>query len=326
VNDTLELSRIESGKMVLQTAPVRGRDLWQAVLTSVEPAAREKGVHLAADTSRYPNEAVMVDQVKMQKIFLNLLSNAVKYTPAGGTVSFDVQAIDPPVQGRTRRIVVEDTGIGMSSGFLPRMFEPFAQEHRPESAGVSGTGLGLSIVKRIVDLMGGTIEVQSAVGAGTRVTVELPVATAGAAVPRTSGRAPAVRLAGRRVLLCEDNYLNTEIAVLLLKDKGIAADCAQNGRQGVDLFRAAPAGTYDAVLMDIRMPEMDGYQAARAIRALDRLDARVVPIIAMTADAFEEDMRRAREAGMNGFVSKPIEPNRLFSELEQQLGRRPAGR
>ena len=320
VNDTLELSRIESGKMTLEPQAVDGREFWESVATALRPSAELKGVKLETDTCRCPNMVIWIDRLKVQKVVLNLLSNAVKYTPAGGSVHFSVSELEPPVNGCTRRIVVADTGIGMSREFLARLYEPFSQERRPEAANVVGTGLGLSIVKRIVDLMGGSIRVESELNKGTCFTVDLPIPCREAArAAQKQADEPQASLAGKRVLLCEDNYLNREIAELLLKDQGIEVDCAADGKEGLEKFAASAAGFYDAILMDIRMPVMDGCKATAAIRGLNRADAAAIPIVAMTADAFEEDFHRTKEAGMNGHITKPIDPERLFKTLRENI-------
>jgi signal transduction histidine kinase/FixJ family two-component response regulator/PAS domain-containing protein len=317
INDTLELSRIESGKVSLTPEVVSSREVGQTVLDSLRPTAEAKGVKLLWKTP--PDQYLRIDKLKYQKIWINLLSNAIKYTPAGGTVRAAVEILDPPVGGRNRRIVVEDTGIGMSEAFLSRMFEPFSQENRPEAGNAGGTGLGLAIVKRIVDLLGGTISVSSAPGRGTRFAVDVPIEVVdGPQGGQTAPSALSGSFAGQRVLLCEDNLLNREIAATLLKSRGMEVDCAENGEAGVRLFSASAPGTYDAILMDIRMPVMDGCQAARAIRALGRPDSGV-PIIAMTADAFEESIQAARAAGMDRYLTKPVVPEALFGELSQVL-------
>jgi len=320
VNDTLELSRIESGKYVLEPEPVVSRELADTVVTALRPAAELKGITLQADPSRFPADAVWADRLKVQKIYLNLISNAIKYTPPGGTVCVSVQRLDPPVAGSNRRIIVEDNGIGMSPEYLPKLFEPFSQEHRPEAAHVAGTGLGLSIVKRTVDLMGGTIKVRSQVGIGTRFEVDLPLKLVEEVfAAQKPDAAQNGSLAGKKILLCEDNYLNAEIASILLTEKGLVVETAQNGREGLERYTASAPGEFAAILMDIRMPVMDGYEATRALRALDRADAASVPVIAMTGDAFEEDVRQAHEAGMDDHLTKPIDPERLFKVLREQI-------
>jgi len=322
VNDTLELSRIESGKLTLQPEAFDGRALIETVATAVRPSAEQKGIRLLIRREEIPAELLWGDRSKLEKIVLNLLSNAVKYTLPGGSIALRVSALEPPQAGCTRRLVVEDTGIGMSEEFLKRIYEPFAQEHRPEAEGAGGTGLGLSIVKRMVDFLGGAISVESRVGQGTRFTVDLPLETAAAAAEKPAGQEPEpFSLAGCRILLCEDNPVNTEIAALQLRELGAFVDCARNGQEGAERFAASPAGQYDAVLMDIRMPVLDGVGATRLIRAMDRPDAAAVPILAMTADAFEDDVRRCLDAGMNGHLAKPVDPQLLRRALEDAVRR-----
>jgi signal transduction histidine kinase/ActR/RegA family two-component response regulator len=320
VNDTLDLSRIESGKVVMQPEAVRSADISRAVVTALQPEADLKGIHLMADYANFPNEILYVDKLKIQKIVLNLLSNAIKYTPQNGTVIISVQALEPPVKGCNRRIIVEDNGIGMSRAFLKRLYDPFAQEHRPEAANVTGTGLGLAFVKRAVDMMGGFIQVQSQLNRGTRFTVDLPMPKATEAqIKKEAPPEPVQNLTGKRVLLCEDNHINTEIATILLKNKGLQVETAVNGAEGVKKFTEAENGYYDLVLMDIHMPLMDGYEATRRIRALNRRDGKTVPIIAMTADAFEEKSQAGLKAGLNAYLSKPVDPKKLFRVLGEQL-------
>ena len=306
--------------LALHRIPVYGRAVWHSVITSLRSAAELKNITLLTQQPDDLDETIWVDRLKLQKILLNLISNAIKYTAAGGTVRASVERIEPAKNGFTRRIVVEDNGIGISPEFLPQVFEPFAQEHRLESRDVTGTGLGLSIVRRIVDLMGGRIQVESELGRGTRFTVELPIAAVGregADVQDT--QQSSICLAGKRVLLCEDNGLNAEIVAILLKEKGVRVDRAADGAEGVSKFSASGIGFYDAVLMDIRMPVLDGYGAAKKIRRLSRADAESIPVIAMTADAFEEDVRRSQDAGMNGYLAKPLDPEKLFRVLSEAL-------
>ncbi|MEA5050520.1 MAG: ATP-binding protein [Oscillospiraceae bacterium] len=321
VNDTLELSRIESGKVAPEYDAVPAQECTVAVVDALRPAAELKGVRLVTELPQNVG-MIWMDKLKLQKILLNLLSNAIKFTPPGGTVTVSAGMIDPPENGRNRRITVEDTGIGISPAFLPQIYEPFSQEHSGEN--VSGTGLGLSIVKRYVDMLGGTICAKSEPGKGTRFIVDLPIRILGPGAPgpqKDGARAQddLSLLSGRRVLLCEDNAINTEIALLLLREKGVAADCAKNGREAVEMFRTSPVDRYGAILMDIRMPVMNGYDAARAIRALDRPDAARVPILAMTADAFEESVLASKEAGMDGHIAKPIDSAQFYRTLAAQF-------
>ena len=322
INDTLDISKIESGKFVLYPEPVECGELLQSIVVPVRQSAEAKGVRVVVDTSAMKGGYILADRLSLQKVILNLLSNAVKFTPEGGTVWLTVADLDPPENGCNARITVRDTGIGIGETFLPKLFEPFTQERAPESGEAMGTGLGLSIVKRIVTLMGGRVSASSEKGAGSRFDVLLPIRRLEDYVPaQTDGVRRGDALSGCRALLCEDNAMNREIAVALLRELGMETVCAENGRKGVELFADAPAGAFDVVLMDLRMPEMDGYAAAAAIRALDRPDAGV-PIIAMSADAYEDDIRRCREAGMNGHVAKPVDPNALRTELEKFCGKR----
>jgi signal transduction histidine kinase len=226
VNDTLELSRIERGKILVTPETVTIQDVGPPVIESLRPMAEKKGVELISGT--FPDQYIYVDKLKHQKIWLNLLSNAIKYTPAGDTVHAFIESIDPPQNGRNRRIVVEDTGIGMSEAFMKRMFEPFAQENRTEAGDAGGTGL--AIVKRIVDLLGGTISVRSKRNEGTRFEVDVPIpAVSEPETERQSSKADS-DLTGKRVLLCEDNLLNQEIAGMLLESKGVSVACAETAK------------------------------------------------------------------------------------------------
>ena len=317
VNDTLELSRVESGKMTLCPETINEADLYGSVVLSSRSAANLKGVQFNVEPMEIPAETVQVDSLKVQKILLNLLSNAIKYTPAGGTVSLSIQKIDPPVRGCTRRITVRDTGIGMGRTFQQDVYEPFAQENRPEAGNVSGTGLGLTIVKHIVELMNGTITFSSEQGKGTTFVVELPVLPVGeTALPAREPEAPHFEhLAGKRILLCEDNLLNTQIATLQLKEHGMLVESTINGQEGLERFQQSAPGYYYAILMDIRMPIMNGYEATRAIRNLKRSDAATIPIIALSADAFEENRGMAHAAGINEYLTKPLQPKKLLHTL-----------
>jgi signal transduction histidine kinase len=327
VNDTLDLSRIESGKMVLKPEITAGKELVEEVVEAVRPAAELKKIRLSTNLDDYPVETVYIDSLKIKKVLLNLLSNAIKYTPQGGSVSLRILRLDPPENRFTRRIIVEDTGIGMSREFQEKLYEPFSQEHRPEAVNVSGTGLGLVIVKRIVDLMDGSIRVKSEIGKGTEFTVDLPVQQIEAcSLPvKKAAPLPLEILRGKRILLCEDNYINTEVAQIQLSDAGMLVECAENGLEGIRKFVSSDPGYFSAILMDIRMPVMDGCEAARKIRSLPRPDAGTVPIIATTADAFEEDVRRCQEAGMNAHIEKPVETEKLLRTLCSLIPHREKG-
>ena len=317
INDTLTISKISSGKLQLHPEPVAVDDIFNSVIVSVKEAAVQKHIKFTAEQTGLTQTTIMADPLNIEKIMLNLLTNAVKYTPNGGSVDFLVKAGKKDSGHIVVEIVVKDTGIGISADFLPHIYEPFLQEHRSGYES-SGTGLGLSIVKQLVDLMGGTIEVQSTVNQGTVFTVCLTFTVVKAseiisAAPKVADTA--TDLAGKKVLLCEDNKLNREIACALLQEKGMTVDIAENGQKGIELFSKSQENTYSVILMDIRMPVMDGYQACKVIRSLDRKDAKTVPILAMTADAFEDDKQKALNAGMNDHIAKPISPEKLYDTL-----------
>lgn len=318
VNDTLDISRIDSGKMVLEPEVLDEKNLVDSVLTALKPSADLKKISMECSIPAEINGKVYGDRVKLQKIMLNILSNAIKYTPEGGYILFKLERLAGSADGMTRRLTIRDNGIGMHPDFIRKMYEPFSQEHRPEAANVIGTGLGLSIVKRITDMMGGTIQVESTVGRGTSFVVLLPLQETDQAWAEKERSGPETEnLKGKVVLLCEDNYLNREIAEYVLKEKGIRVVSAGDGAEALGLYRGSAPGTFDAILMDIHMPVMDGYEASQAIRSLRRPDAAGIPIIAMTADAFPEDVDKAIQAGMNAHITKPIDTSRLSAILSK---------
>lgn len=325
VDDTLDLSRITTGNIALAPAAIRVDGVIDDLVTTIRPSADGKGVHLACDLPEPPAPLVMADAPRLRQILLNLLSNAVKFTPAKGTVSLRVSRT--PQEGRSvrYRFVVADTGCGMSEEFVPKAFEPFAQERTERNADVEGTGLGLSIVKMLVELMGGTISVASELGVGSTFVVCLDLPLADEPPKAEAEESPGKErpdLVGRRVLLVEDNRLNSEIARMLLEREGLVVDSAANGAEGVEAFEASGEGDYDLILMDMRMPVMGGLEATRAIRGLDRPDASTVLIVAMTANAYESDVRACLEAGMNAHTAKPIDRARLLDTIAQEIARR----
>ena len=321
INDTLTLSKANSGKLELDLEPVRGRELFESIIVPIRQEAEKRKVSFVADSSGTTDRVIMVDKLKFQKILLNLLSNAVKFTPEGGHVS--ARFYNEPQKDAVLDSVIKvsDDGIGMDPEFLPHIFEPFTQEKQAGYESV-GTGLGLSIVKQLVDLMGGTIQAESEKGKGTTFTIRLHFEQAkGKTAADELAAIPASKtLSGQNVLLCEDNALNREISTALLKDKGMTVDTAENGREGVQKFMDSAPGTYGAVLMDIRMPVMNGIEAAKQIRLSDRPDAKSVPIIAMTADTFSDDVQKCLDAGMNGHLAKPVDPEKLYAALVSVIG------
>ena len=326
VNDTLTLSKINSGKLETKLEPLQSdlEQFFKPVLETVRSLASAKNIEFTFENASTAKRPVLIDRLNQQKVLLNLLTNAVKYTPAGGHVKarfWNEKAADGLWDSL---FSVEDDGIGISPEFMAHVFEPFRQEKRPGYEN-SGTGLGLAIVKQIVELMGGTITVKSELNHGTTFTIRLRLKAARdqAAEPKPE---PALRqLAnqdGVKVLLCEDNHLNREIACALLRAKKLEVVTAANGQIGVDLFNTNPPGTFAVILMDLRMPVMDGYEAVKQIRQLERPDAQSIPIIAMSADAFADDIQRCLDGGMNDHIAKPIDPNILYATLAKYL---PAG-
>ena len=317
INDTLDMSKIENKQLTLDVRDVDSAELMDETMRLIRAYAGARHVTCTLRQENVRHGLVRVDKLRVQQVIMNILSNAVKFSPAGGTVELYLETWARENGVDRNKFVITDHGAGMSPEFLPRLFEPFEQERDPDApAHHEGSGLGMSITKHLVDMMGGRIEVASAKGVGTTVTVWLDF-------PRCPEQTPAAKAApdggplppGLRVLLCEDNEMNTLVAAGFLKKAGCAVDCAVNGQEGVELFRASARGYYDAVLMDIRMPVMDGIQATGQIRALDRPDARSVPIIALTANAFEDEVRQYLAGGMNAHIAKPIDPERLYAVL-----------
>ena len=318
INDTLTVSKMSSGKMELHPDACRTTDLVEAVVTPVRAAAEKKNITFIVDTSEMKDRWIQADRLNLEKIFLNLLTNAVKYTPEGGHVWFIVRQ-DPAEQEEIHfTATVRDDGIGVSRDFISHIFEPFVQEKR-RGYDSGGTGLGLSIVRQLVHLMGGTVDVQSEMNAGTTFVVRLQFESAHPDTAAVPSSAADDRLKGIRVLLCEDNEFNREIAVSVLSEKDLIVETAEDGQEGVEKFEQSAPGYYQIILMDLRMPVMDGYQAASRIRSLERADAKTVPILAMTADAFDDDVKACLEAGMNGHLAKPIDPEVMFREMRKAL-------
>jgi PAS domain S-box-containing protein len=315
INDTLELSRIGSGKKKLDYEVVEASSMLDRLITSIRSAAEQNGVNFHVDLPFDELGFVRTDRLKLSKVLLNLLSNAIKYTPAGGSVTMCMEG--PADFGAYNcHIVISDTGVGMDKSFLPKLFEPFAQERTSITRKIEGTGLGMSIVKSLVDLMGGKITVDSERGKGTRFDMWFflpPGQTSEAAEVPVDGEL--MQLVNRRILLCEDNEINRELMQSLLSFKGIEVIAAGDGQQGVAAFANSPEGSIDAVLMDVRMPIMDGLEAARAIRAMSRDDARHVPIFALTGEVDDESVQKAKAAGMNECLSKPVDIPVLLQRL-----------
>ncbi len=324
INDVLDMARIESGKIELDSMPVNIRDGVQMVVPGIEKAASEKNISFTYDYKNLHDETIYADCMHVNQIIMNILSNAVKYTKPGGRVHYLVEQLDDSDgEYASYRFTVTDTGIGMSKQFVEHIFDDFARENSTTKSGVDGTGLGMSIVKRLVDMMGGTIKIDSIQGEGTTVMCEIKFRIFKNEMPEVqSENAAEDDIAGKRVLLVEDNELNREIALDILEDLGLVVEEANDGSVALDMVKARAPEYYDAVLMDIQMPYMDGFKATEAIRGLDTGDYSGLPIIAMTANAFEEDKKAAINAGMNAHLAKPIDIPRLIETLTKYLGQK----
>ena len=321
VNDTLDLNKIATGRVPMSLEAVQNKKLLDRVRTAVSPWLEEKNISFSYDNSRDIEAVIDADMTKIQEIFLNLLGNAVKFTSSGGRIELIEECIGYDENYLHKKYIVRDNGYGMTEDFLTKLFEPFMQERLPGTEEIGGSGLGLAIVKNLVDFLGGHINVRSKLGEGTEFMVFLDFVfseKSGILTQNTQKKGKPF-LYGSKILVCEDNPLNMEIILTILQMQGIEVVQAANGRDGVEAFLASPEGSLDIILMDIRMPEMDGREAARHIRASGRADAQV-PIIAMTADVYEEDVDKCRQAGMNGHIAKPIEPEVLFAELAEYIG------
>ncbi len=323
INSVLEMARIESGKVELKKEVCCVPEFMESLSAVFETSIREKKLEYRCNV-KVVHEYVMGDETKLREIFLNVISNAVKYTPEGGRISLDVNEIQTDQkETATFVITLQDTGIGMSADYLPHIFEEFTREHTSTESRVVGTGLGLPIVKSLVELMGGTIQVESAQNKGTKIVIVLsPEIASEEEIFGTQTKISdpkAALLEGKRILLAEDNELNAEIALEVLKESGFLAERAKDGEDCVKMLKEKPAGYYDLILMDIQMPRMDGYEATECIRKL-KDERAAIPIVAMTANAFEEDKKKAFEAGMNDYVAKPIDRDRLIETIGQLIG------
>ena len=328
INDILDMSRIESGKLHLEETEVSLSEVLHDLKTIISGQIYAKQLELYMDAMDVANEDVYCDKTRLNQVLLNLLSNAVKFTPAGGTVSVRLKQFPGPTKGSALyEFRIKDNGIGMSQEFVQKIFSPFERERTSTVSRTQGTGLGMAITKNIVDMMGGTVEVQTEQGKGTEFTVCLPLRIQSAhrrveKIPEPESPAlPAARadFRDRRILLVEDNELNSEIAAEILSQYGFQVDTAKNGAEAVEKVQHSKPGDYDLVLMDVQMPVMNGYEATKRIRGLSDPALAKITILAMTANAFEEDKRKALECGMDDFLSKPIVVEELIGTLQKNL-------
>nr|WP_256442223.1 ATP-binding protein [Eubacterium sp. MSJ-13] len=322
INYVLEMARIESGKVSLKSEVTCSETLIDSLNAVFESDIKNKNLNYKC-TQDIEHKYIVCDVTKVKEIYLNIISNAIKYTKSGGSISVNFTEIPCDREGYATYVsIVEDTGIGMSKEYLPHIFEEFSREHTSTEIKIAGTGLGLPIVKSLVELMGGTIDVESKVDVGTKmvVTLTFPIATKehGEEQNKQVTEQSIYNIKGKRILIAEDNELNAEIAMTVLQENGILAECAEDGKICVERLEKMPEGYFDAILMDIQMPNMNGYEAAKKIRALDGKRSEI-PIIAMTANAFEEDKKKAIDSGMNAHIGKPVDIEKLIEILAKML-------
>lgn len=325
INDVLDMSKIESGKIQLNENMCDIGRIFERIADLTRSQASKKSLSLSFNTDKVAHPCIIADELRLEQILINIIGNAVKYTPNGGSVYIAAEEIEELSDNKSRYCFsVRDTGIGMSEDFLPHIFESFSRETNSTINKIQGTGLGMAITSRLVKLMGGEISVESKLGEGSVFFVNLEFAyrenTPKSDVASSDEEAfDKDELAGKKILLVEDNDINAEIATLVLSEYGIEVERASNGQEGVDMLVKKGSGFYDAVLMDIQMPIMNGYEATRRIRSLDSEYAKRLPIIAMSANAYEEDVRESLASGMNGHIAKPFEPQMLAYELYKKI-------
>ena len=322
INQVLEMARIESRTAILKTEAANLSELFYSVNTVLESDIQMKGIHCSIDTNVQHKYAVC-DKTKLQEIYLNIMSNAIKYTPDGHAIHVTINETVFDDKKARYVFVCEDTGIGMNPEYLPHIFDEFSREHTTTENKVSGTGLGLSIVKSFVELMNGKIHVESELGKGTKFTVEIPLELASEEdvckkeLPEQAFMTD--KNIGKRILLAEDNELNAEIAIELLKEEGFLIDWVKDGQECFDKLEESDDGYYDLILMDIQMPILNGYDATAKIRQMKNQKKAATPIVAMTANSFDEDIERTKKAGMNGFIAKPLDSEKMFTILKQNI-------
>jgi signal transduction histidine kinase len=328
INDLLDMAKAESGKIALHPEPYSINDFLTYISAVIKPLCDEKSQKLVIDAAPVPGVVPLMDELRTNQIYFNLFSNAVKYTPENGTITYKLRGHMTPDNRLFMEITISDTGIGMSEEFQKHLFEPFAQEHRTDYSEMRGTGLGLAIVKRLVDLMKGSIRVESVLGKGSSFILDFTFdivkqTSKPAALEAVASPSDYSSISGKHVLVCEDHPLNQEIVKKLLEKKNAIVEIAENGEIGVQDFLRSRLHYYDVILMDIHMPIMNGYEATRKIRALKRADAKDTPIIALTADAYDSDVKACLDAGMNSHLAKPLDPLKLYETLSQLFQKEP---
>ena len=323
VNDVLQMSRLESGWPAAVEEPFDLCAVLEDCITMLSPLAEERAVRLELDASGLRHSRAIGNPLYVKQILMSVIDNALKYNRPHGSVFVRAEEAGFHEGTASCRFVIEDTGIGIGEDFKKHIFEPFTQERQDARTNYNGVGLGMSIVKKLVDRLGGTVTVDSRLGRGSVVQITLPIRVDEAWSSRPAAEEPEVQgnVAGMRVLLVEDNEINCEIVEYILKDAGAEVVTANDGKAAVDAFEASAPGMFDCILMDLMMPVMSGYEAARVIRGLERPDAGTVPIIALSANAFEEDVALAKDAGMNEHLAKPVDIRRMFQAMNRLRGR-----
>ena len=323
INEVLDMSKLESDEVVLEEIPFNLNSISEEILGVIEHMAAEQNIRILWEKKEVTHWNLIGSPVHVKRILMNILSNAVKYNKENGYVYISCREIPSKQTAMTTlEFVCRDTGIGMAEAFQKRIFEPFAQEHAGSRTKFAGTGLGMPITKKLVVKMGGTISFESKEGTGTTFVIRIPFQIDADMKDRTETEEKTeTSIQGLHVLLTEDNELNMEIAEFVLQNEGAVVTKAWNGQKAVDIFRKSRPGEFDAILMDIMMPVMNGYEAAKMIRSLDREDAKVIPIIAMTANAFTEDKMRAKEAGMDEHIAKPVDGKLLVKVINELVKR-----
>lgn len=329
INDILDMSRIEAGRLVLNKEPFSLRGMISQIDGMVDTQCREKGLSYESSIAGDVRDRYLGDITKLRQILINILSNAVKYTERGGKIILSVGKINVFGDQTTLEFSVKDTGMGMDADYLPKIFDAFSQENAGSGNKYGSTGLGMAITKNLVNMMEGTISVESEKGRGSIFTVVLTLKTlddakteeAGAGACEDKKDRPAANIKDRRILVAEDIPVNAEITKKVLSVNGAVPELAVNGREALEIFSRSGMWYYDAILMDVKMPEMDGLEATEAIRALDRPDAELIPVVAMTANAFDEDIKRSLQAGMNAHLTKPFDAGQLCAVLGELIAR-----
>ena len=319
INDILDISKIESGKMQISCGPCDLAELFRRIEDITALQAKKKSLVINYCYDNICHYQVITDELRIEQIIINIVSNAIKYTPPGKTVDLIAEEVPSPGGKNKYRFIIRDTGIGIKEDYMPHIFESFTREERTTVNRIQGTGLGLAITAKIVEMMGGTISVKSKLGEGSEFTVELELEPFETDSQANAENSENIDLAGHRILLVEDNAINAEIARMILEQYGAEVQQAENGKTGLEALQEKGPGYYDAVLMDIQMPVMNGFEATKAIRALGGAYATALPIIAMSANAYDEDVRDCLAAGMNGHIAKPFNPDELMRILRRYI-------